>query len=203
MDTCAPGARVEITHGALSFSDRTDAFGLLTLDVPAFEAPAFFNVRLDTGAETTTLAGVPDLVGHLRAAIAWSGSVAMQLHAYLDGAAFGDPGHIWQDNPGSFADAAIGAGGFLTLLGDPTLSDARMAQVFTSPIALRDDLTLLAEVTVTETTCGQPVRAESLQASAGGRVSVQPVTLILPSCETVGEFLVLQNLFDSLRLAAN
>ena len=203
MDPCAPDTRVEITHGALRFSARTDALGLLTLDIPALETPAFFTVELETGAEATTLAGLPDLIAHDRAAITWTGAVGVQLHAYLGNAAFGEPGHVWQGNPGSPADAAIGAGGFLTLLGDPTLADARLVQVFTCPVALRDDLTLMAEVAITEESCGQPVRAESLQAVGGGPVSLQPVTLILPGCEAAGEFLMLQNLFADLRLAAN
>ena len=36
--------------------------GLLTLDFPAFETPAFFTIRLADGEEAVTLVGLPDLV---------------------------------------------------------------------------------------------------------------------------------------------
>ena len=41
MEPCAPNARVEISHAGLVFTARTDALGLLTVDVPALETPAF------------------------------------------------------------------------------------------------------------------------------------------------------------------
>jgi hypothetical protein len=203
MDPCASGTRVEITHGALRFSERTDAMGLLTLDIPALETPAFFTVRLDTGAEATTLAGLPDLIDYDRAAILWTGDAGLQLHGYRGDAAFGEPGHIWQDNPGSVADAMIGAGGFLSLLGDPALDEPRLAQVVTTPRAQRADMSLVVDVPITSDTCGQSISAESLQIMAGADATRQSVTLTLPGCEAEGEFLMLQNLFSDLRLAAN
>ena len=203
MDPCAPDTRVEITHGALRFSDKTDAMGLLTLDIPALETPAFFTVRLDSGAEATTLAGLPDLIDYDRAAILWTGAAGLQLHAYRGHAAFGEPGHIWQDNPGSIADATIGAGGFLTLLGNPDLDDPQLAQVFTAPRSLRGEISVVVDVPITDDTCGHPIRAESLQSHGGAGATLQPVTLTLPGCEAVGEFLMLQNLFSDLRLASN
>ncbi|PWK61666.1 hypothetical protein [Roseicyclus mahoneyensis] len=203
IDPCAPETRVDITHGALRFSGRTDAMGLLTLDIPALETPAFFTVRLETGAEATTLAGLPDLIDHARAAITWTGDIGLQLHGYLGEATFGQTGHVWQDSPGSVADASIGAGGFLSILGDPGLAQPQLAQVFTIPRALRDDLSLVVEVPITETTCGRPVRAQSLQITPGEAIEIRPVTMTLPGCEAVGEFLMLQNLFLDLRLASN
>lgn len=203
IDACAPETRVDITHGALRFSARTDAMGLLTLDIPAMETPAFFTVRLETGAEETTLAGLPDLIDHTRAAITWTGDFGLQLHGYLGNAAFGETGHVWQDNPGSVADVAIGAGGFLSLLGDPDLPQPLLAQVFTIPRDLRDDLSLVVEVPITGTNCNRPVRAQGLQVRPGGPVETWPVTMTLPGCEAVGEFLLLQNLFRDLRLASN
>ena len=203
MEPCAPDTRVEITHGALSFTARTDALGLLTLDIPALETPAFFTVRLETGAEATTLAGLPDLIDHDRAAMVWTGATAIELHGYIGGAGFGEPGHLWRDNPGTVAQATIGTGGFLTNLGDPTLEAPRLAQVITIPASLRDDLSVIAEIAIEGSTCGQQVDATSLHSMGGGPVAVNPVTLTLPGCDAVGEFLMLQNLFAGPRLTGN
>lgn len=201
IDACAPDARLTITHGPLSFTARTDAMGIATLDIPALETPAFFTVHLDTGAEATTLAGVPDLVDHDRVAITWAEDRGLQLHAFEDGATYGGAGHIWQDAPGSENPARDG--GFLTLLGDATVEAPRLAHVYTLPQSGRDDLILSVEVPITEGNCGRPVRAETLQVRPGGQIETRPVTLILPGCDTVGEFLLLQNLFTDLRLASN
>jgi hypothetical protein len=203
MEPCAPNARVTVIHGALSFTSRTDTMGLLTLDVPALETPAFFTIRLDDGTEATALAGVPDLIDHHRVAIAWDEDRSLQLHAFERGAEFGAPGHIWQDAPGSVADAMIGAGGFLTVLGDASVATPRLTQIYTAPRALRDELAVSVEVPITEGNCGQPVRAESLQIGPGGQITTRPVTLTLPGCDAVGELLLLQNLFMDLRFASN
>lgn len=203
MEPCAPDTRVEITHGALVFSARTDALGLLTLDIPAMETPAFFTVQIETGAEVTTLAGLPDLIDHDRAAIVWTGSAAFQLHGYMGDAGFGEAGHLWRDNPGTVAQATIGTGGFLTILGDPTLDAPRLAQVITNPAALRDALSIVAEIAIEDTTCGRRVDALSLHSLAGEALAVNPVTLTLPGCDAVGEFLMLQNLFAGPRLVGN
>lgn len=203
MEPCAPDARVTITHGPLVFAAQTDAMGLLTLDIPALETPAFFTVRLEDGTEATTLAGLPDLIDYDRAAIVWDEDRSLQLHAYENGADFGAPGHVWQETPGRITDALIGTGGFLITLGDSTLDDPQLAQIYTSAQTLRDDVRLSVEVPVTDANCGRPVRARSLQIGEGGQINDRPVTMILPGCDAVGEFLLLQNLFLDLRLASN
>lgn len=203
MDPCAAGAQVEIRHGALRIDAELDAMGLLTLDVPALETPAFFTASLDTGAEATTLTGLPDLIDYHRAAILWSGPLDLELHGYQGDADFGGPGHIRPESPGSVVDATIGSGGFLTVLGGSSQGGGWTAQVFTTPRVLSDDLSLVVEVPITDATCGQPVRAQALQSAQGGPVTVQPVALTMPGCDTVGEFLMLQNLFGTPRLGTN
>jgi len=203
MEPCAPNARVTITHGPLVFATRTDAMGLLTLDIPALETPAFLSVRIEDGAAATALVGLPDLIDYARVAITWEEDRGLQLHAFESGAEFGDPGHIWQEAPGSVAEAVIGTGGFLTWLGDDMLGAPQLAQVYTVPRALRDDLALSVEVPVTEGNCGQPVRAQSIAIAPDGEVAATPVSFTLPGCDTVGEYLLLQNLFQDMRLASN
>jgi len=203
MDPCAPDARVTVTHSTLNFTARTDAMGLLTLDIPALETPAFFTVRFDDGTTDTTLAGVPDLIDYGRVAISWEEDRGLQLHAFESGAGFGEQGHVWQDAAGSVADALIGTGGFLTLLGDASVPEPRLAQVYTVPRALTQDLALSVEVPVTETNCGQPVRARAMRVTEEVRIDASPVSFVVPGCDAVGEYLLLQNLFRDLRLAAN
>lgn len=191
MDPCRPDARVEITHMALRISARTDALGLLTLDVPAFESPARFAVSLESGANATAETGLPDLGDYARAAIAWTGPHAITLH--------GEAG----DNPAMIAARTTQTESFLSRLGDATLDAPHLAQVLTTPAALQDDLLIRAEIAVDATSCGRPIVARSLQSLGGGPVTMADIALTLPGCEATGEFLMLQNLFQPPRLPAN
>jgi hypothetical protein len=203
MAPCRPGLRVEIEHADLTISLLTDAMGLLTVDVPAFETPAIFTIRLGDGEEAVTIAGLPDLIDIGRVAISWQGDLGIELHAFEGGAAFGAQGHVWQEAPGSAATTAIGSGGFLSSLGDPTLEGARLAQVYSYPRALGEMPRLSVDIPVRAETCGEPVSANSHHLTDSGQIETLPITLVLPGCDAVGDYLVLQNLFDTLRLAAN
>jgi len=203
LEPCAPLARVTVTHGALTFAAQTDAMGLLALDVPAFETVAAFSVALADGRTQTVMAEVADLTEYDRAAIVWHEDLSLQLHASEGNAAFGEAGHVWQEVPGSLADLLVGDGGFLVHLGDTTVEAPHLAQVYTMPHSLRDDVRLSVELPVTAENCGQPVRAHSLLVETGRDVISRPVTLIIPGCDTVGEYLLLQNLFRDQRLASN
>lgn len=203
MAPCRPDMRVEIAHADLTFAAATDRTGLLTVDVPALETPAIFTIRLADGEEAVTIAGLPDLIDIARVAVSWQGDLGIELHAFEDGAEFGAPGHVWQDAPGSAADTAIGAGGFLTSLGDPGLDSPRLAQVYSYPRASGGAPRLSVDIPVTAGACGTPVRANSHEVTENLRVETRPITLVLPGCDAVGEYLVLQNLFEGLRLASN
>ena len=203
IEPCRPHGRIEITHAALTIAAKTDAMGVLTLDFPALEAPAFFTIRAQDGQEAVTLAGVPDLTDHLRAAIGWTGDLGLELHAFEGGAAFGAPGHIWPDAPGTLARALSGTGGFLTALGDATLSAPHLAQVYSAPRSQRADLRLSVDIPITRASCGRPLTAQGLFLDDTGQALTLPVSLTVPGCDALGDYLLLQNLFDTPRLVSN
>lgn len=202
MDPCRPEATLEISHANLSFSARTDVMGLLTVDIPALETPAFITIK-SAEDEVMAIAGLPDLADFARVAITWEGDFGLELHAFEKGAEFGAPGHIWQDAPGRVADALAGNGGFLTRLGDPRIGPRQQVQVYTINRADAADLTLSLDIPIKPETCGSPLAARALQVTQGGAIDIWPIRVTLPGCEGVGDFLVLQNIFDAPRLAAN
>lgn len=206
MDPCQPDTRVEIAHSGLVFTGLTDALGLLTVDIPALQTPARVSVTLPDGRSETTMVALPDLINFDRAAVTWYNTAELALHAMERGAEFGGPGHVWQDAPGTIEDAIDGIGGFLTELGDPDVTAPRMAQVYTFPrrtLGAGDLVRLSIDAPVTDCNCGQAVIAQSLQNSGGNAIEVVPITLTLPGCDAVGDYLVLQNIFRDLRLARN
>lgn len=199
---CRTNAAVTINHSGLEIVSSTDALGLLTLDIPAFESPAFFSVTFADGVEETVLVGLPDLEEYDRIGLTWRGDMGLELHAMEFGAAFGDDGHVWQDAPAGPSAAIAGIGGFMTLVetGDS------FAQIYTLPRAtLREgeQVRLSIDAPVTAANCTQNVLARTLRTEAAGPVDVTELTFTVPSCEAVGDVLVLQNLLDDLRLASN
>jgi hypothetical protein len=198
---CQPGAAVEVGHAGLTLGGATDAVGLLTLDLPAFESPAHVTVRLADGTEAETLVEIPDLAVYDRVALAWAGDLGLELHAMEADAGWQQPGHV---HPGSMRgpEALEDGGGFLTELG----TDVGRVQVYTRP---REDQATAAEVTisvdapVTEKTCTRRVAASLLRMEGGGAAALTPLSLSYPACHAVGETLVLQHALRDMRLAAN
>lgn len=202
MAPCRTEASVTVNHSGMEIVSSTDALGLLTLDIPAFETPAFFSVTFADGIEETVLVGLPDLRDFDRIGLSWQGNMGLELHAMEFGAQFGGQGHVWHETP-SGPDAAIaGTGGFLTLVE----TGNSFAQIYTLPRAtLRegDSVRLSIDAPVTQTNCTRDVMARTLRAEGGGPVDVTELTFTVPGCDAVGDVLVLQNLLDDLRLASN
>ncbi len=205
MDPCQPNARVLVGHSGLTIVEATDGVGLLTLDIPAFESPAFFTVQIgDT--EETALVTIPDLTDYDRVAVAWEDTRDLELHAMEFGATYGEPGHIWQENAGDLTRAIDGEGGFLTQLGSDEIADPMMAQVYSFPrdtLAGRGAVRLSIEAPINTRNCGEATMARTLETAQDGPVEVTELTFTLPECDAVGDYLVLQNLLQDLRVASN
>jgi hypothetical protein len=180
--------------------------GILTMDIPAFESPAFFTVRMPGGATASALAGLPDMANYTRVGVQWQQDRALELHAMEFGATYGDPGHIWRENPGSAARAENGEGGFMTYLGSIAVENPMLAEIYSFPRDTLDNngtVRLTIEAEVTQANCGQDTLARTLATDSDGEVAVIELTFTVPGCDAVGEFLVLQNLLQDLRVATN
>jgi hypothetical protein len=206
ISPCQPETRIVIEHSGLTLTATNDALGILTLNVPVFETPAFFTIRMPDGSRETALVAVPDLSQYERVGVQWNGERGLELHALEFGANYGESGHIWQETPGMVDHAIAGDGGFVTVLGLEGLEDAMAAQIYTFPrdTVLQDGVVRLTiEAPITNANCGQQTMARTLQTEQDGAVAVIELTFTLPECDAVGDFLVLQNLLRDLRVAAN
>ena len=204
-DPCRPNMRVTFHHEGLMFQVATDATGTVALTVPALSPNALFIADFAEGLGAMASIEVPDLVNYDRAALQWTGETGMQLHALEFGAAYGEPGHVWSDAGGSLDAALAGGSGLLTQLGDPSLDPALMAEVYTFPSGQtrRDGtVSLSVEAEVTARNCGREVMAEALQIGRDGVIDGTDVVLTMPGCDAIGEYLVLKNMLEDLKLAA-
>jgi hypothetical protein len=200
---CHPDAVVTVTHSGMSIRQRTDAVGIMTLDLPALETPAFVTVSLPDGSESDILVPVPDLADYDRVALSWRGDLGVELHVMENGAVWMSEGHVHPGAPRG-PEAVDSGAGFLAFLGDAELDAPMMAQVYTMPRGTgptRADVSVDAPITADN--CARSAEARVLHVEGAGRAEVVPLGLTYPGCDAVGDTLVLQNVFRDLRLAAN
>ena len=96
-------------------------------------------------------------------------------------------------------------GGALLELGDPLLGSALMAEVYTYPSqALGEgDVKLSIEAEITTQNCGRAIEGQTLQREPNGDIRAVDLSVSVPGCAAVGDFLVLKNLVRDLTLAQN
>ncbi|PWE36367.1 hypothetical protein DD563_10605 [Pelagicola sp. LXJ1103] len=204
--TCMPNERFTLHHNGMMFSQVTDESGSAEMLVPALSSNAVFIVAFPNGEGAVATAEVTSLGAYERAVVQWKDDLGVALHALEFGADYGTDGHVSADAPRDAAAAATGNTGFMTRLGDSALPEALLAEVYTFPAGMSGqdgDVALNVEAAITEANCGRDIEAQSLQLNQSGVLKVQDVTLAMPDCDAVGEFLVLKNLLNDLTLARN
>ena len=203
---CAVNERLTVHHNGLMFTQTTDARGQVEVTVPALTRQAVFVLAFSNGDGAVAQTVVPNLENYDRTALQWRGAAGFELHARAFGAAYGEAGHIWSGASTGALSTTDAPHGTIVRLGDPSVSDPMIAEVYTFPTATADasgtiDLSVEAEVTLDN--CGLEVEAQSLEMMAGGEMKTQVLTLAVPGCDAVGSFLVLNNLVSDLKVAVN
>ena len=191
---CHPGERVVLRHAGLAVTEQTTATGSLFLSLPALAMTGDVEVRFADGSEVSGAVSVPDLASTRRFGVQWQGDDAFQVYGYEA------EGTISADNPGiaPVIDLPL-SGGFLTRLGDASVTSPLLAEIYTYPGL--ESAEVVVEAAVTPVTCGREILGETL-ASAAGSVEVTDLSLAMPECDAVGDFLVLKNLAPDQTVAA-
>lgn len=202
---CRPNAIVTFDHEGMSFRLMTDERGQVRVSIPALQAEALVIAAFDDGKGAAAMTGVQDLIMYDRAVLQWQGETDLQLHAREFGAAYGEPGHIWAATMTDPLTSDTGMGGMFTRLGNADLPQSLMAEVYTYPSAMtaRDgDISLSVEAEVTARNCGREISAQTIQIRPMLDISKEVMSLTLPECDAMGEFLVLKNMLEDLTLAS-
>lgn len=201
---CYPNERLTVHHNGLMFTEITDAAGNLSVDVPALSEHAIFIVAFANGKGAVAQAHVASIGEYDRVALQWSDTSGFQVHAREFGAGYGDKGHVWSGSARTGVDADRGTGGFVTRLGNPDTLSPQLAEVYSFPsghAANSGTVKMSIEAEVTEANCGRDVSAQMLELHAGGGMQIRDLVLSVPDCDAVGDFLVLNNLLDDLKVA--
>lgn len=194
---CLPNERVNVHHQGLVFTQTTKNDGSLNLSLPALAQDATVIFAFSDGDGAVTSASVDDLDMYNRTALQWRGDAGFQIHAREFGAAYGEDGHVWVGAPAAQGD--------LTRLGDATVAEPFMAEIYSFPrmsSTSEGTIDLSVEAEVTRANCGLEIEAQSLEVSSTG-IKTQDLTLAVPDCDALGDFLVLNNLVQDLKVASN
>ena len=203
---CAPNERLTVHHNGLIFAQATDTTGALEVLVPALTEESVFIMAFSNGDGAVAQVSVPDLSNFSRVALQWRGNAGFQLHAREFGAAYGDAGHVWSGGDVAAAGFLSGETGSLMRLGDPELADSLLAEVYTfaaGRTAREGLIDLSVEAEITMDNCGLEVAAQTLEMSDNGAITTRDLTLAVPGCDAVGDFLVLNNLVTDMKVASN
>jgi hypothetical protein len=196
---CHGDERVVLRHAGLAVTARTDAAGRLTTTLPALAADGAVEVLFLDGSKADAVLAMPEIVLMRRFAVQWQGAPAFVVHGFQNGADYGQAGDISPVNPGQ---ALAATGGFLSLLGDASVDNPLMAQVYTYPMDPTTTAEVVVEAAVNNANCGHDLLAETLL-SERGRANRADLTLAMPDCTAVGDFLVLKNLATDMKIAGN
>lgn len=198
---CHPNQRAVLRQGDLVVTGQTTATGALFTAIPAFETQATVEISFADGATKQAEIAVPDLAALRRFGVQWQADDAFQVHAFEDGADYGGAGHVSAADPHRPVAGLPAVGGFLTLAGDSTTDNPLLAEIYTFPADPAAKSEVVVEAAVTEKTCGRELLAETLT-SIGGEAYVTDLTLAMPECDAIGDYLVLKNLVLDLNIAS-
>ncbi|MGV6803958.1 MAG: hypothetical protein ACWA49_07110 [Ruegeria sp.] len=192
---CNPGKSVELHHSGMTFSAKTDDRGWLDVTIPVLSEYAIFLISFEDQRGTVATTHVPDLANYDRVALQWSGKTDLQLHALEFGASYGDAGHVWSNSPSSGSGKVVHFGQ-VGAKNVEIYSIPRVGNVATGTVALS------VEAEVTPQNCGQDLSVQSLELLEDRGLQSRELSVTLPACDSDQDFLVLNNLFEDLTIAA-
>ncbi len=193
---CRGEERVVLRHAGLAVTGRISANGNLETELPALNVAATVEVLFQDGSKLSQSTMIPAAATLRRFGVQWMGAEAFAVHGFENGADFGQVGDISASNPG------FEGTGTLHVLGDASVENPLMAQIYTYPADPIRQSQVVIEAAVTIDTCGHDLLGEAIMTDAG-RTTITDLTLAMPDCSGVGDFLVLKNLASDMKIAAN
>ncbi|WP_439118709.1 translocase [Marivita sp.] len=202
---CHGSERVTLHHSGLMFTTLMQPDGSLSVDIPALAEQALVIASFLDGGGSVAMAEVISVPFYDRVVLQWRGDAGLQLHAREFDAEYFTDGHVWHGSSRDAARAATGQGGFLTTLGTVDAPDALVAEVYTFPSGMTQasgTVALTIETEILASNCNSSVEAQTLEIRSGAELSSKELTIDVPGCDAVGDFLLLKNLVEDLTIAA-
>ena len=202
---CHGSERVTLHHNGLMFTTLMQPDGTLAVQVPALTENALVIASFMDGGGAVAQTRVTSVPFYDRIVLQWRGAAGLQLHAREFDAEYFGEGHIWQGADSDPTRAASGDGGFLTRLGSTDAPDALLAEVYTFPSGISENsgtVALTVEAEIIASNCDTSVEAQTLELRNGRDLSSKELTIDVPGCDAIGDFLLLKNIVEDLTIAA-
>lgn len=201
---CKAGQVATINHAGLAFSVEVNAQGETTVTFPAMESEAEVSVSFEDQSSASLTVSVPEIESFVRAGVSWQSGVNLDLNAIEFGAAMGTEGYITPASPRDYRTSRIKGGGYLEQLGDPTLPNGSLTEVYSLPVARnqqRGTIELAILLDNAERYCGQAISAKTSRTREGQEAIVRNVRFNVPLCGTAVGQVVLPGAIDDIRIA--
>ncbi|MAW08272.1 MAG: hypothetical protein CME61_08330 [Halobacteriovoraceae bacterium] len=197
---CHAGERFTLHHGGMFITETLDPTGAFTTLLPALTERAIVIADFATGADLDAFALVSDVDDYDRVLLQWQGDLGLELHALEFGATYGQLGHVW-------SEAAPGQGsGRVMYLGDPDQVSPSLVQVYSIRrevvAASQAAVEISVEAEITASNCNRGIAAQLIE-RRNAHLRTHELTMDMPDCAAVGDFLVLNNLIESLKIVSN
>ncbi|KAE9630910.1 hypothetical protein FEE96_09300 [Parasedimentitalea maritima] len=196
---CHGNARVTVHHSGLMFTATTNDDGDLDMQVPALTETAVYIVELASGPGAVASTQVSGLDQIDRVALQWTGNSGFEIHAREFGAQYGQAGHIWS---GANANSQTSQ---VQRLGDANQLAPRMVEVYSFARNTAENSGIVAlsiEAEVSAINCGREISAQTLELREDRKLRTRDLELSMPNCNAIGDFLVLNNLVEDLKIAS-
>jgi hypothetical protein len=203
---CAISQQVTIDHEGVAFSGMTKADGTLEISVPALAEQAAYTINLPDGESVEVVANVASFSLYGRIVLQSAMDTGVEIHVREFGADYGDSGHVWVGAPNDLTALSGNTGGYLTRYGTASAEGSGLAEVYTFPATMRRKtgaINLSVEAEVTAQNCGKDVSAMAIEVDGGTPLRVTDLLLSVPDCDAIGNYLVLNNLLQDLKVASN
>jgi len=196
---CKPAQMVTFEHAGLAFSMLTDQQGTANVVIPALETNAEISVMFTDGSQATTGVAIPDIDGVMRVGLTWENGMNLDLQANE----FGSTSLVNAQSPRDYRSARLQGGGYMMLLGDPSLAGGKQAEVYSIPIARQQRGTIALSVVLDnpDTVCGRSILAKTVRSRTGQTARMSSIRFTVPACGTVDSQIILPGAVSNIRLA--
>lgn len=200
---CHIGSPITILHNGLVFTATTSNIGHFNINLPALQQDAKFDLLLAGSNTYTAKINIPTATDFRRVALVWAGQASIEIHAFelLSGAT--KTKHIWRNSPENPHRALQGRGGFLIRFDGGTKPNASHTEIYsfpTGPFVKPTTTRLHVKISTDKNSCGKNLTVTALQSAEAGKLEATNYSLTMPTCDKVGEHLLLKNLLTDLKI---
>ena len=199
---CHISAPITIRHNGLLFTATTSNIGHFNINLPALQQDAKFDLLLAGSNTYTAKINIPTATDFRRVALVWAGQASMEIHAFELLSSATKTKHIWRNNPENPHRALQGRGGFLIRFDGGTKPNASHTEIYsfpTGPFVKPTTTRLHVKISTDKNSCGKNLTVTALQSAEAGKLEATNYSLTMPTCDKVGEHLLLKNLLTDLK----